>query len=432
MARNVWPRFFYTPLILLLTMHPRELQISEFDYFLPEERIPAHPLPQRDNAKLLVFNQGNIHHGRFFQLKDFLEKNTLLIGNDTRVIPARLFFKKNSGAAIEIFCLEPLIKSHQDAMAEQGSSTWTCMIGGAKKWKGDEILTSVFTIHGTVWTVFAKKKERSGDKFVIEFSWENQDIRFSEVLDAAGELPLPPYFQRKATEEDYQRYQTVFALKKGSVAAPTAGLHFTTELIAELSTEGIQKKDLTLHVGAGTFKPVSTETMDGHAMHGEKFSIAVELLHYLAEIHRGPIITIGTTTTRALESVYWLGIKWMKGQTTSHFISQWEAYDNPTDIEYREVFQFICNRARQNEIQEIHCETAIMMAPGYEFRVIDGLITNFHMPKSTLLLLVAAVTGRNDQSGEYYWRSIYEQALQNDYRFLSYGDSSLLFVKSPA
>lgn len=409
-------------------MHPRQIQISEFDYDLPEERIAKHPVTTRDQSKLLIFQNDKIGDALFQQLEHVLDTDTILIGNNTRVIPARLFFKKETGALIEIFCLEPASKSHQDAMLDKKTSVWRCMVGGAKKWKGDELLKLSLQKIAIELTVFAKKISRTDDQFIIEFQWENDVISFSEILDAAGELPLPPYFQRSVEEADYQRYQTVFAKMKGSVAAPTAGLHFTEALFERLESRGIRKLELTLHVGAGTFKPVSSSRMDGHEMHSEKFSVSIELLQFLIENNSKKIITIGTTTTRALESLYWLGIKWMQGKDTSVGVEQWEPYNQASQTSPLEVLKFLYNSAIQKGLSEIQTETTILIAPGYRFNFIHGIITNFHMPKSTLLLLVAAVTGKNKHTGEYQWRAIYDHALNHGYRFLSYGDSSLLFV----
>ncbi|MFM9983781.1 MAG: S-adenosylmethionine:tRNA ribosyltransferase-isomerase [Flavobacteriales bacterium] len=409
-------------------MHPRHLQISEFDYTLPEKRIPSHPLPDRDASKLLVFRRGKIVDAHFLELGQFLGEEVILIGNNTRVIPARLFFKKATGASIEIFCLEPISKSHQDAMIEKGKSTWLCMVGGAKKWKRDEVLSVQVTAGTNDIALEAIKVGKNDDQFTIEFRWNHDQVSFSEILDAAGQLPLPPYFNRQAEEEDYLRYQTVFARMNGSVAAPTAGLHFTEPLLQSLESKGIRKLELTLHVGAGTFKPVSAENMEGHAMHSEKFSVSLTLLEYLIAHPSKKIVTIGTTTTRALESLYWLGAKWMSGEDKPSGVGQWDPYELKSDIPPLEALQFLYDSANQLGLSEIQTETSVMIAPGYRFQFIHGIITNFHMPKSTLLLLVAAITGQNEVSGEHHWRMIYEHALKNNYRFLSYGDSSLLFV----
>ena len=411
-------------------MHPRQLQISEFDFNLPDDRIPHHPLPGRDESKLLVFREGKIVDAHFQQLDTFLAEDVILIGNNTRVIPARLYFKKATGATIEIFCLEPISKSHQDAMIEKGQSTWLCMVGGAKKWKGDEVLNAQVAIGKSEITLQAIKVGKNDDQFTIDFRWNNNEVSFSEILEAAGELPLPPYFNRQAEEEDYLRYQTVFARMKGSVAAPTAGLHFTEPSLQRLESNGIHKLELTLHVGAGTFKPVSAESMEGHTMHGEKFSVSLNLLEYLIAHPSKKIVTIGTTTTRALESLYWLGVKWMSAKGKPSGVEQWDPYELASDITPFEALQFLYDSAIELGLSEIQTETSVMIAPGYRFRFIHGLITNFHMPKSTLLLLIAAVTGKDETSGHYNWRMIYEHALKNNYRFLSYGDSSLLFVNT--
>lgn len=340
--------------------------------------------------------------------------------NKTRVIPARLRFRKSTGASIEIFCLEPIGLDHQQAMSATDTCTWKCLVGGAKKWKGSEILNS--EISGSA-TLFAEMVRREDDAFVIRFFWKPETISFSSILHEAGKIPLPPYFHRDPDESDLNRYQTVFAEKEGSVAAPTAGLHFTPEVLDKLALKGVDLNTLTLHVGAGTFKPVSVSNIGDHHMHGEVFSISVDALQKLMEhVGRRRIIAVGTTSMRTLESLYWLGLKISKnliesGQQPS--LGQWESYDMEANLSLQESLDSILQWCRVHHMNEFSANTTIMIAPGFKFRICGGLLTNFHMPQSTLLVLVSAFTGED-------WKKIYNHALSGNYRFLSYGDSSLL------
>ncbi len=408
-------------------MHPRNINISEFDYSLPDERIARFPMPQRDYSKLLVYQKGKIQSSIFHQIGNYLDDNCLIISNNTCVIPARLFFKKKTGALIEIFCLEPENKSHQEAMDARGNANWWCMLGGAKKWKGAELLAIECIQNGLKFSVFAQKKKQDQEQFLITFQWPNE-FTFSEILDLVGQLPLPPYFERDVEESDYERYQTIFAQFKGSVAAPTAGLHFTPHLIQNLRNKNVSFEEITLHVGAGTFRPVNVATMNDHNMHHEFFSVPTKLLIQLIEQFDKKIIAVGTTTMRTLESLYWMGAKILRsGKHTDHLdVAQWEPYQNDTEYSAKETLLALLDYANKNNLSRINSSTSILIAPGYSFKICNGLITNFHQPKSTLLLLVAAFIGSNPELSDKDWKRMYDYALNNEFRFLSYGDSCLL------
>ncbi|MEY3397479.1 MAG: hypothetical protein RL220_73 [Bacteroidota bacterium] len=392
-----------------------EISTEDFDFILPDERIPAYPAADRSSSKLLVWQKGLISESRFSSITSFLKPGDLLVMNNTRVIPARILFTKTTGGVIEIFCLEPAgeLRDYQQAMGATGSVQYRCYVGGAKKWKSGDLLLEAdsFQLRATL-------IDRDGDTFIIQFSWEPASLTFAAVLEKAGELPLPPYFNRKAEEEDYIRYQTVYAEKKGSVAAPTAGLHFTPEVLEDLRNKGIQIAHLTLHVGAGTFKPVTADSIVAHRMHREFFTVDEQLVKALATHQNGRIIPVGTTSLRALESLYHLALQ-PERLLAGSGLEQWEAYMESEKPERSEVFSNLLRLMHIEDLTEITTSTSILIAPGYTFRVADGLITNFHLPKSTLILLVAAMTGED-------WRKIYDFALENDFRFLSYGDSSLL------
>jgi len=400
----------------------RDIRIEEFSYDLPDERIAKYPLEKREESKLLIYKDGLISDSIFSSISNELHEGDLLVSNNTRVIAARLFFRKKTGASIEIFCLEPVGTSHQDAMMQRGKSIWKCLVGGAKKWKGDEKIECVITIEDKEEIIYATRMEQTADAFIIAFEWNNNNIPFSEVLHTKGELPLPPYFNRKAEQADYDRYQTVFAIHEGSVAAPTAGLHFTLNVLQSLKEKAIMQREVTLHVGAGTFKPVSSETMEGHTMHSEAFSVSVDLLKDILNC-KGRIIPVGTTSMRTLESLYWLGVKMLsqqKNDSMHNSINQWEPYQLAQEVSLQDSFEALINCFELRNEKDVNAATSILIAPGYKFRVCDGIITNFHMPKSTLLLLVAAFIGED-------WKSVYDYAMKNDFRFLSYGDSSLLW-----
>jgi S-adenosylmethionine:tRNA ribosyltransferase-isomerase len=405
-------------------MQPSELRIEDFNYFLPEDRIVKYPLANRESSKLLMYNQDKISHHVFGNLVSLLSAGDQLVLNNTRVIPARLIFKKSTGGEVEIFCLDPASKDHQQAMQAKNTIDWNCMVGGAKKWK-DEILSRHVGTAENKFVLHAEKLLADSGRFHIRFAWDG-DLSFSEVLSMAGEIPLPPYFGREAEDDDYQRYQTVFASNEGSVAAPTAGLHLTEDILNELMASGIGVDQLTLHVGAGTFKPVTSDTLSGHDMHHEYFSVSKDLL--LKWVNNWPdrIIPVGTTSMRTLESLFWLGQKIGSDQRPFPAplnITQWEPYTTEPKLSAKEAFSALINYCDENSLQHIVGSTGIMIAPGYKFRICGALITNFHMPKSTLLLLISAFIGED-------WKRVYQYALDNNFRFLSYGDSSLLIPDS--
>jgi len=408
---------------------PRQLSIHDFTYDLPAERIAPEPLPDRAASRLLVSRAGIVTDKNFRELPAELPAGALLIFNDTRVVRARLLTRRPSGGQVELFCLEPVSphRAIEPAMQQTGACVWKCLVGNGKRWKDGPVLLT-FEAQGQPATLTAERLEQGEGFSLIQFRWEPAALPFAEVLRGAGHLPLPPYLNRADTEVDAVRYQTVYAAHEGAVAAPTAGLHFTPEILAELTAKGFQTAHVTLHVGAGTFQPVKADHMAGHAMHGEPFVATAALLRQLLAQHRAgrPIIAVGTTSLRTLESLYWLGVHVYQQfeEDTFHFeplhVAQWQPYETAADVPTTEALEALL---RYLELlaghEELHATTQLLIAPGYRFRVITGLVTNFHQPESTLLLLVAALVGPG-------WRDIYEHALAQGYRFLSYGDSSLL------
>ena len=400
----------------------RDIRIEEFNYPLPDERIAKFPLSQRDRSKLLLYRSGSVSESEFFHLPDLLPENSLLVFNNTKVIQARLHFRKETGALIEIFCLEPL--SPNDYLLSFQSNrecVWTCMVGNLKKWKSGTLSRTVI-IEGKSVTLNADRLNAYGNSFEIRFSWDNPQISFAALLDAVGELPIPPYLNRETEESDKETYQTVYSKVEGSVAAPTAGLHFTEDVLAALKEKCIPCLGLTLHVGAGTFKPVKSETIEGHEMHTEFISVERSLIVSLAETDRR-IIAVGTTSVRTLESLYYIGrtLEYNPDAVPEELkVGQWQPYDDTVaEIDYRKALRNIVDYLDRKGLSRLVTATQIIIAPGYTFKIVRGMITNFHQPQSTLLLLVSAfVDGR--------WREIYDYALSHDFRFLSYGDSSLL------
>ena len=387
---------------------------------LPEDRIAKFPLEKRSDSKLLHYEDGRINHTIFKELPNLIPKNSLMVFNNTKVIPARLVFQKDSGSKIEIFLLKPYQPSPviQEAMRSSGEVGWEAMIGKLKKWKEGEVLEREANVRGQKVTVKAVIENR--EKRTVKFSWNPAYIPFVSIVDALGEVPLPPYLNRKATEEDKPRYQTVYSKKEGAVAAPTAGLHFTDEILSQLTGKGVKTEYLTLHVGAGTFQPVSEEHVNEHPMHSEQVLITQSNLEKLID-HDGNLIAVGTTSMRSLESIYWYGVKLLKDADHQFFIPKLFPYKQTGPLPTaRESFKAILESMKDNKTNELTGDTEIFIMPGYEFKVCHGLITNFHQPGSTLILLVAAFT-----HGQ--WRAIYEEALSSDYRFLSYGDSNLLW-----
>lgn len=402
---------------------PKNISILEYDYLLPADRIANFPLEKRDASKLLVYKDGQINDDLFLNLPDHLSE-ALLVLNNTRVIEARIHFQKSSGGQIEIFCLQPHGQSMEQSLQQTEKSQWLCLIGGASKWKHGQLLQKEILVQNKTVLLTAAYIEKKEDGFIIEFSWSPSTIPFSSILHAAGNIPLPPYIKRKVVEQDKERYQTVFSKTEGSVAAPTAALHFTPRIFDALQKKNVEAAFITLHVGAGTFKPVKSATIGGHIMHEEPFSVTRLFLKQL--LNAKQVIAVGTTSLRTLESLHWLGVKIMKGQLDMDLnLSQWEAYDlqeeNPS-ITFRESLQAMIGFMEKKEMSELQCTTSMVIVPGYDFKIPSALITNFHQPQSTLLLLVSAFIGDD-------WKKVYEHALTHQYRFLSYGDSSLLWRK---
>jgi S-adenosylmethionine:tRNA ribosyltransferase-isomerase len=400
------------------------ISLKEFDYTLPENRIAQFPLEKRDSSKLLIWKDGSVSHDIFSKIGDYLPEKCILVFNDTKVIRARLLFSKNTGATIEIFCLEPLspAKELQTALSQRGSATWECLVGNAKRWRSGRIEKRI-DHHGTTYILAAMKKENLGDGcFSVEFTWEPEKATFAEILEMAGKVPLPPYISRASDENDTSHYQTIYAKYEGSVAAPTAGLHFTKQLLEKLRKKSVLFSNVTLHVGLGTFRPVSSPDILKHQMHEEKIWVHQDTLEMILTNPEKPIIAVGTTSVRTLESLYWIGVKLIVDQSTGlPIVSQWDPYDPKYNIgiPLMEALTRILYFFQEKKTKYYSGVTRIMIIPGYEFKVTDGMITNFHLPKSTLLMLIAAFTGNS-------WKSSYEYALQNDFRFLSYGDACLL------
>jgi len=397
------------------------ISISNYAYELPDAKIAKYPLAERDHSKLLVWKNGQIQDTQFRKLPEYLPSNSLLIFNNTKVIRARLHFQKETGAKIEIFCLDPHEPSdYQLAFQTTQSCVWKCMIGNQKKWKGEK-LRKIIRIDNTEIEFCAEQTDPENNKSLIRFSWNNPDFEFSRIIENAGSLPIPPYLNRETEQSDLERYQTVYSKIKGSVAAPTAGLHFTEKVINHLENDGHKLAELTLHVGAGTFQPVKSDRMSGHEMHAEHLYISRDFLNKLIH-HTGQKIAVGTTSVRTLESLYWLGVQAFRNpeiDIENLKVSQWEAYqENEKELSVDNALNALITLLDQQQTDYLSASTQIIIAPGYRFRIVDGLITNFHQPQSTLLLLISAYLGDD-------WRRIYEHALANNYRFLSYGDSNL-------
>ena len=409
-----------------------EILIEDYNYPLPDERIAKYPLAERDQSKLLVYHDGDVTEDRFCNVGEYLPAGSLLVYNNTRVIQARLEFHKQAedgaqGARIEIFCLEPQQPSdYQLALGSTEGCTWKCMIGNAKKWKSGVLALSVELAVGEDVILYAERGEQTGNTFSVRFSWQSSGhISFAEILDAVGELPIPPYLNRKTEESDKTTYQTVYSRIKGSVAAPTAGLHFTDKVLAGLRERGIQTAEVTLHVGAGTFQPVKTADANQHMMHTEIIAVPKETIVCLQE-NIGHIVAVGTTSMRTLESLYFIGTQLYNRSAemvdSQLSVAQFEPYESEQKLSTMEALQAIIDYLDGTQQEVLHAATQIMIKPGYSFHVVDQLITNFHQPKSTLLLLVSAFVGGD-------WHRIYDYAMAHDFRFLSYGDSSILFRK---
>ena len=402
-------------------MHPESpYRLENYDYPLPAEQIAEHPLAQRDEARLLLYKEGRISHHVFKELSHLLPDDALLVFNETKVVQARLHFQRSTGAMIEIFCLKPLApyKEISQAMQVKGETTWECMAGNSRRWKEGELLT----LQAVGLRLQAELIEKTGREVKVRFSWEPAQLGWNQVLELAGKVPLPPYIHREATDEDKREYQTVFARNEGAVAAPTASLHFTDELINAITSKGVQIEKLTLHVGAGTFQPVEHEDVREHPMHNEQVIYDKSLIEKLAN-YPGKIVAAGTTSMRALESLYWFGQKLETAtDIDAFFVQKLDPYQEEVGktISREKAMQNILAWMQTRKISQLWGQTEIMIMPGYDFKMCDGLITNFHQPQSTLLMLIAAFIGDD-------WKKLYQEALSAGYRFLSYGDGSLLW-----
>lgn len=400
----------------------KHIRIKDFNYELPDERIAKHPLKDRDQCKLLVYNHGEISDTVFKTLPSYLPEGALMIFNNTKVIQARLHFHKETGAKIEIFCLEPAEPvDYALNFAANKKCSWYCLVGNSSKWK-EGALKRDFHVKGRTVEVSAVRKGPHGAaSFEIEFSWDDPDVTFADLLDAIGEIPIPPYLNRKSEESDKTDYQTVYSKINGSVACPTAGLHFTDEVLADLDRHGIDREEVTLHVGAGTFKPVKSEEIEGHEMHSEYIVVHRQTIEKLIA-HGGKAIAVGTTSVRTLESLYYIGVKLATNPEATEeqlHIDQWMPYDHDYKLTVVEALQNILDYLNRNHTDALHTSTQIIIAPGYDYKIVKIMVTNFHQPQSTLLLLVSAFV-----KGD--WRRIYDYALAHDFRFLSYGDACLL------
>ncbi len=401
------------------------ISISDYNYHLPDDRIAKYPLPNRDQSKLLHYINGTIKIQSFFELPQLLPADSLMVYNNTRVIHARLLFKKETGATIEVFCLSPYQpKDYAQSFEQTSSNVWTCMVGNARRWK-EGVLTLRLKGDGGAVTLSAQKLSSQGQEHQIEFSWDNPEYSFSELLEIAGNLPIPPYLNRPSEQSDEDTYQTVYSQIEGSVAAPTAGLHFTESVLQELRSKNIEPSEVTLHVGAGTFRPVKSEHIGEHEMHTELISVKRTTIEKMLS-NEGKLIVVGTTSLRTIESLYYIGVRLLKGgllSTDTITVGQWEPYDEANNVySPNESLSGILAYMDEHNMDVLTASTQIMIVPGYEFKFVEGLLTNFHQPQSTLLLLVAAFVGKD-------WQSIYDFALNNEFRFLSYGDSSLLWRK---
>jgi len=403
---------------------PRHISIADFDYPLPEDRIALFPLQKRDNSKLLLYKNNEISVHPFSGLLNQMDAGDLLIMNNSRVINARLKFQKPTGGVIEVFCLEPAdaISGYQHALSTHGTSIWKCLVGGVGKWKSGSLKKDI-SIDENNLELTANITERTEDAWLIRFDWNNPQYSFLEIIEKTGQVPLPPYLKRNVEESDRERYQTIYSKEEGSVAAPTAGLHFSNTILTGLKKKGINLLEVTLHVGAGTFKPVNTPTMEQHVMHSEWIEVNKDLITRLLTT-KGKIVTVGTTSLRTMESLYWIAAKILlqKEFSPETGIGQWDIYDEAL-IELKEnrqkMFSILLEWMNSKQMDKLYTQTRLLISPGYKFRVADALVTNFHQPKSTLLLLVAAATNNE-------WRKIYDYALNNGFRFLSFGDSSLI------
>lgn len=402
-------------------MDIKHIRIKDFDYPLPDDRIAKFPLPERDHSKLLVYRQGCVSEDHFYHLPAYLPAGALVVCNNTKVIQARLHFRKETGALIEVFLLEPFAPADYEQMFQsRGHCEWLCLVGNLKKWKEGTLRLAV-TMGGIQVVLTATRLETHATSHRVAFDWDNPQVSWAELLEAVGELPIPPYLNRATEESDKETYQTVYSKIKGSVAAPTAGLHFTDRVLADLDAHGLEREELTLHVGAGTFKPVKSEEIEGHTMHTEFISVGRRTLERLIA-HDGEAIAVGTTSVRTLESLYYMGAKLIARPDLSEeqlHVTQWEPYETHPEVTTVEALRALLDYLDRHDLPALHSSTQIIIVPGYQFHVVKMLVTNFHQPQSTLLLLVSAFV-----KGD--WRKIYDYALAHDFRFLSYGDSSLI------
>lgn len=410
-----------------MTTKTQQIRIEDYNYSLPDERIAKFPLSKRDESKLLLYRGGRIGESIFKKLPDYLPENCLMVFNNTRVIQARLLFQKETGARIEVFCLEPVEPNDYALVFQQTRRcTWTCLVGNLKKWKEGALSKAVAIGTDTV-TLKAEKKQSYGDSHRIEFTWDRAEYTFADLLESAGVLPIPPYLHRETEKSDLQTYQTVYSKIKGSVAAPTAGLHFTPEVLTEIDRRGIGREEVTLHVGAGTFKPVKSETIEGHEMHTEFISVRRSSIERIRQ-NLGRIVAVGTTSVRTLESLYYIGALLSEHPDASSeelVVKQWMPYEEANNrLSPAEALQNILDYLDRRKADRLVTATQIILAPGYTFKLVGGIVTNFHQPQSTLLLLISAFVDGN-------WKSIYDYALSHNFRFLSYGDSSLLLREIP-
>ncbi|MDR0541950.1 MAG: S-adenosylmethionine:tRNA ribosyltransferase-isomerase [Dysgonamonadaceae bacterium] len=397
----------------------QDIAIDAFDYELPDDRIARFPLPQRDKSKLLVYDKGQITESVFDRIPDLIPAKALLVFNNTKVIQARMIFRKKTGAPIEIFCLEPKIPAdYAQSFIQNRSCAWLCLVGNSKRWKGGKLSCAVNEVQCT-----AERLESYGETHLIRFEWDHSGWSFADILEKFGELPIPPYLNRRTEESDKETYQTVYSKVKGSVAAPTAGLHFTQKVLEALKTKQVGMDELTLHVGAGTFKPVKSDILAGHEMHEEYISIKRSTIEKLLE-RQGRIYAVGTTSVRTLESLYYIGsVLETRPNAGAEELSvgQWMPYEDAQSVDctVEKALKNILDYMQRKGLEVLTAHTQILIAPGYDFKLVNGIITNFHQPKSTLLLLISAFAGGD-------WRRIYDYALSHNFRFLSYGDSSLL------
>ncbi|SHF77517.1 S-adenosylmethionine:tRNA ribosyltransferase-isomerase [Dysgonomonas macrotermitis] len=402
------------------SLDPRQIHIKDYNYNLPDDRIAKYPLEERDSSRLLVYKEGRITDSSFTTLPDFLPSDSLMIFNNTKVIQARMYFQKSTGAQIEIFCLDPYEPHDYNLVFQStGCCSWHCLVGNLKKWKEGKLSKSI-TIGGQEVLITVERKHSAGNTHIIEFAWDNSQFTFADILDSCGELPIPPYLNRDTEEKDKETYQTLYSKIKGSVAAPTAGLHFTERVFADINKKGIKTDEVTLHVGAGTFKPVKSELISDHEMHSEFISVRRETIENILN-HQGNIIAVGTTSVRTIESLYHIGAALEKDPSPGYLlVKQWQPYEETNStITKEQALQNILDYLDSHSMKVLLADTQIIIAPGYEFKIVKGIVTNFHQPQSTLLLLVSAFV-----KGD--WKTIYNHALTHDYRFLSYGDSSLL------